>query len=376
MINKANFSKATIFYLVVFLFIFSSSLINAQWNFQLSTNQEFSSNPFRSLTPYSDFISTFNVGIERELNSFNVLYYGSYNKFAEATDIDYYWHQLGFYKETESIVWGAYFEQRFNKDENNYFNYLNYAAYIRKSFSLLSINWEANASYSSMNYSIIPDFNNWVASTGLLARKSFETKTTFIGSLVLNYKGFKNYSENVDSSYGGEYVYYTSENVNITQLVFNGRIAQSLFENTGLALNFNYKNILSGSGFSASLMESTYGDMELYDDPVSQEGYSFGGMITQILPMDFTLKVSYSYANKNYPSQGIYLSETEYDLDVAREDTQTYFSTTISKPIYLDNKSGRELDLKLNFHLINNKSNSYYFNYDINTISLSLNYLL
>ena len=373
MINIGSFYNDKRIYLIVFLFLITPALINAQWNLKLSTNQEFNSNPFRSVTPYSDFISTFNVGIERELSSFNVLYYGSYNKFAEASDIDYYWHQLGFYKETKSLVWGAYFEQRFNKDSNNYFNYLNYAAYIRKSFSLFNINWEANVSYSSMNYSIIPDFDNWVASSGLLARKSFETKTTFIGSVVLNYKGFKNFS--ADSSYGGEYVNYISEDVNITQIVFNARIAQSLAENTGLALNFNYKNILSGSGFSASLMESTYGDMELYDDPVSQEGYSFGGMITQILPMGFTLKASYSYANKIYPSQGIYLSDTEYDLNVAREDTQTYFSTTLSKSIYFDNEIGSELDIKLNFHLINNKSNSYYFNYDMNTISLSLNYL-
>ncbi|MDA3859754.1 MAG: hypothetical protein PF445_00870 [Melioribacteraceae bacterium] len=373
MLNKVSFSKHKIIYSIVLLIALSSSLINAQWNFQLGTNQEFSSNPFRSVTPYSDFISTFNVGIEREFNDFNILYYGSYNKFAEATDIDYYWHQLGFYKETESLVWGAYFEQRFNQEANNYFNYLNYAAYVRKSFQLLSINWEANASYSSMNYSIIPDFNNWVVSTGLLGRKSFETKTTFIGSVLLNYKGFKNFS--ADSSYGGEFVNYLSEDVNITQLVFNGRVAQSLAENTGLALNINYKKILSGSGLSASLIESTYGNMELYDDPISQEGYSARGILTQVLPLDYTVKLSYSYADKSYPSQGIYLSETEEDLDISRKDTQTYFSTSISKSIYLDNESGSELDLKLNYYLINNKSNSYYFNYYINTISFSLNYI-
>ncbi|MBU0472645.1 MAG: hypothetical protein KKF62_00640 [Bacteroidetes bacterium] len=368
-----NLSKIKIVPMFVILSILYSLQIFGQWNFQLATNQEYSSNPFRSVNPYSDFISTFNVGIEREFEDFNILYFGSYSKFKESSDIDYYWHQLGFYQETESVIWGAYFEQRFNKDLNNYFNYLNYAAYAKKQFQLLNINWEANLSLNSMNYSEIPDFNNWIASTGLLGRKSFETKTTLIGTVILNYKGFKNFNANIDSVSGTEFIYYNSENVNISQLVLNGRLAQSIIENTGLALNFNYKTILSGSGFSASLIQSTYGDTELYDDPISQEGYSYGGTLTQILPLDISLKLNYTYLDKNYPSQGIYLSETEYQVYVARQDKQSIFSASISKPIYFDN--GNELNLNLNYYLITNKSNSYNFNYDINTLSLSLNYI-
>lgn len=370
---EINLSKIKIVYIVVILSIFSSLQIFGQWNFQLATNQEFNSNPFRSVNAYSDFISTFNIGVEREFEDFNILYFGSYSKFKESSDIDYFWHQLGIYQETESVLWGAYFEQRLNKDLNNYFNYLNYAAYVKKQFQLLNINWEANVSLNSMNYSEIPDFNNWIASTGLLGRKSFETKTTLIGTVVFNYKGFKNFNANIDSVSGTEFIYYNSENVNISQIVFNGRLAQSITENTGLALNFNYKTILSGSGFSASLIQSTYGDTELYDDPISQEGYSYGGSLTQILPSDITLKLNYTYLDKNYPSQGIYLSETEYQEDIARKDNQNIFSASVSKPIYFDN--GNELNLNLNYYLINNNSNSYNFKYDINTLSFSLNYI-
>jgi len=360
---------------MIVLQLISFSFTNAQWNFQLSTNQEFNSNPFRSVDPTSDFISTFDVGIQKEISDFSLLYYGSYNKFNTSTEIDYYWHQLGFFKETESITWGAYFEQRFNRDVNDFFNYLNYAAYIRKPFQLFDFSWEANISYSSMNYSVIPDFNNWVVASGLSTRRSFETKTTIFASAILNYKGFKNYYSNIDSSFGTHNVLLNSESVNITQLVLNARIAQSLAENTGLALNYNLKKILSGSGFSASLIESTYGEIELYEDPVSQEGYSVGALLTQILPADITLKLAYSYADKSYPSQGIYLSETEENLDVSRNDIQTYFSTSISKPFYFDNESGSELNLKLNYQLIKNTSNSYFFNYDINTVSLSLYFI-
>mgnify|MGYP000026457520 CR=1 FL=1 len=187
--------KNILFIMFLQLFLLSSNY--AQWGFQLSTNQEYNSNPFRAVQPYSDFISTFDIGVQKEFEEINILYYGSYNKFSTSTDIDYYWHQLGIFHETESITWGAYFEQRFNKATNNYFDYLNYAGYIRKPFEFLSLNWEANVSYNSMNYSVIPDFDNWVLASSVLVRKSFETKTTIIGSALLNYKGFNNYYSNI-----------------------------------------------------------------------------------------------------------------------------------------------------------------------------------
>ena len=371
-ILKKAFGKTVAFiFVLIQLSLFSS--ITAQWNFAISTQQEFNSNPFRSVDSYSDFISSYNFGIDREFDDFSILYYGNYTGFKTANDINYYWHQFGLYQETESIIWGLYFEQRINKEENNYYDYFNYAGYIRKSFNYGSINWKANLSFSVMDYSEIPDFNNWIASARISGNKSFETKTTFIGTLIFNYKGFKNFTP--DSTYGSDNLYYIEENVNISQIEFNGRIAQSLFENTGLALNFNYKNILSGSGFSASLMESTYGDMELYDDPVSQEGYSFGGMLTQMLPSDITFRLSYYYLSKIYPSQGIYLSDIEYNEDIAREDEQSNFSLNLSKSFIVNEETGSELNLMLKYYLIKNKSNSYYFNYDMNAVSVSLNYI-
>jgi hypothetical protein len=225
-----------------------------------------------------------------------------------------------------------------------------------------------------MNYSVIPDFNNWILAAGITGNKSFQTKTTFIGTALFNYKGFKNFVSEVDTIQGSETVYYISENVNIAQIDLNARIAQSLGENTGLALNFNYKNILSGSGFSASLIESTYGDMELYDDPISQEGYSVGGMLTQVFPKEYTFRISYYYYDKSYPSQGIYLSETEYDENFDRLDQQSIFSTSVSKSFSMDEETGSELNLRVNYYIINNTSNSYFFNYDMNAFSLSLNY--
>jgi hypothetical protein len=361
--------------ILLYLFIFVPSIF-PQWDFSLSTYQEFNSNPFRAVNASSELISTFDLGIQKEFEnlSFNILYYGNYNNFSKSFEMNYYWHQLGVYSSTENFGWGIYAEQRINKPEINYFDYFNYADYVNKSFNFFDINWEGNLSFNSMNYSVISDFNNWVASGRILARKSFLTKTTLIGTIVFNYKGFKNYISNIDSTYGDDYIYYTSEDVNVSQIELNCRIAQSVGEKTGLALNVHYKDILSGSGFSASLFESTYGDMELYDDPISQEGYSVGGMLTHIFFEDLVTRLSYFYYSKIYPSQGVYFSETEYNTELFREDTQNVFSLYLSKTIYLNNTNGNMLDLSFNATMLNNKSNSYYFNYDMNYFSLQLSF--
>ena len=335
----------------------------------MATTQEFNSNPFRSVTPYSDFISTYELGIEKEFDKLNILYYGSYNSFMESSDISYYWHQIGLYRGGDDIMWGAYFEQRINKEANNYFDYQNYVGYLKKSFNLLDIRWNSNIYFSYMNYSNLSDFNNWVLSANLTASKGFQSKTTFIGSFTFNYKGFKDYNSVEDTS-----AYYDLEYVNVSQIVFNGRIAQSLFENTGLALNINVKKILSGSGFGASLFESTYGDMELYDDPISQEGFSTGLMISQVFPNEIVLRLRYNYYHKIYPSQGIYHSEIEYDKNSTRVDDQNTLSTALSKTFYLNSSSGSAINLSLNLYLINNISNSYYYNYKSNFLSLALSY--
>ena len=362
--------------ILLLLILFGGGNLIAQWNFSFSTNQEFNDNPFRTVIPQSDMISSYDVGIETEIEKLSVLYYGSYTGFREAEERNYYWHQLGFYSAGETSIWGAYFEQRINKEDNNYFDYYNLAGYFRKSFLAADINWTINSSINLMNYANLPEFNNWVGSLGFSTNKSFETKTTLLGSFLFNYKGFKNYDSTSYVSNGrgnGVNTNYGTEDVNISQIEFNGRVAQSIFENTGLALNFNIKKILSGSGFSASLIESTYGDIELYDDPLSQEGYSYGGTITQIIPGDLMVRVGYYYFDKSYPSQGIYITDTEYNDELSRQDYQNNFSATATKSFLLNETNGTALNLSLSYSLISNSSNSYFYNYKSQMISLSVN---
>jgi len=185
--KKINFIRIS--HLGIMIFLFSGIKLFAQWNFSFSTSQEANSNPFRSINAEADVISSYDLGIETEIENFSLLYYGSYSGFKNAVDYNFYWHQIGLYSSTETSIWGAYFEQRINKDLNNYIDYLNFVAYYRKSFMLAQMKWQLNTSLASTQYQNITDFNNWVGSISLSGNKGFASKTTLIG------KKFKYFTE-------------------------------------------------------------------------------------------------------------------------------------------------------------------------------------
>lgn len=367
------------FSLVIMILLIQVSL-SAQWNFSISTNQEYNSNPFRAVESSGELISTYNYGIEKQFGDFSFLYFGSYSALSQTTDMNYYWHQAGVYAEWENSVVGTYFEQRINKDTYNFYDANLFSLYFRHSLPMDFVNLKFNTAAVYSNYPNLPDFNNLLLNAAVSASKSFESKTTLIGTLLLNYK---NYRDEIDttmmsgSGYGymrGRRSLLSESSVSVSQLDFNARLAQSLFENTGVAVNFNYKKILSGSGVNAGIIESVYGETELYEDPVTQEGFSVGGMLTQILPFEITLQAGYFYYDKSFPAQGVFTNAELFDDTLVRNDNQNNFYITAAKNFILDEESGSYIQLSFNYNFLNSNSNSYYYNYQRNMMSLNLDF--
>ena len=144
---------------VTAIIILFSSLSPAQWNFTISTEHEFNSNPFRSPFPEQQFNSLFNIGIEKEFEDFNILYYGSYSHFYETNERNSYWHQLGFYNNDESAKFGIYANQRYNTVDYDFFNYSDVTGYLKQiiNWSLMNVLLQASATYRLYNNS---DFNS------------------------------------------------------------------------------------------------------------------------------------------------------------------------------------------------------------------------
>ncbi|MGA8265738.1 MAG: hypothetical protein WB779_14940, partial [Ignavibacteriaceae bacterium] len=160
------------------------------------------------------------------------------------------------------------------------------------------------------------------------------------------------------------------------QIFSSIRIAQSLFENTGIAAYYQNRSLIEGSGTWYGSVNYNYGDeSDLYDDPVSRRENTFGFELTQVLPELIILKSGYMYSDRIYPSQGIYTEAETLVQELNRNDKQNYYYVNISKSFLLSEESEQSLNLNIAYSYISNESNSFWYNYNFNQVSLNLGFV-
>ncbi len=354
------------------IFIFSTIELHSQLNFSLATSQEYADNPFHSPLPISSLISSLEFGAEYNFDSFGIGYYSDYSIFHDIADRNYYWHQIGFWNSSDNALYGLYLEQRINNRVYELYDYSNYNGYLKYKLSIADINWFINSSLSLTDYSYLNDLDNILGSVGIMFNKSFETKTTFIGGLTYNYKNYFETNLNDPTLIGDSLEQSSSPSAFTSQFNFYGRIAQSIFENTGLAVQYSQQNIIGGTAKYVRQLDYIYGDESQYfDDPISYEGYTLSAHLTHILPAEILFKGTYSFTKKEYPSQGIYLDYESFDGATLRNDEQSLLGLSLSKSIDLSNSS---IILSLSYLNVVNKSNSYWFDFKSNQINLNFDY--
>lgn len=362
---------------IVLIIMLLSNSVFAQWSFNISTYQEYASNPFRLPEPVSEIISNLNLGVQKEYESINLLYFGGYTGFSKTVERNYYWHQLGIYQEDSNSTYGAYAEQRINKSEYNFFDYFDLSAYYKYrmdySYFIPTINFSA----SYKKYTNLSEYDNLFLNAGISVNKSFETKTTLILQSALNYKYyFNNYSAPVLSdpnAYQPGMGRYWSTGSSTFQIYSNLRIAQSVAENTGLAVYYTNRFLPDESAVNnTEYMLYSANESDLYDDPVSRNENSAGIELTQLLSDDLIIKTGYEYSSRKYPSQGVYINETDYNTYSVRNDEQSFFYFTFNKLFTLDEEEHYSLLLGLNYSLVDKTSNSYWYDYKNNSFSLNL----
>jgi len=363
-------------YILIFSF-FSFRNTQGQLSLSVSTNQEYNSNPFSSPTPNESVISSYNLGIEYEPSSWGFGYYNNYSQFLSIPERNYYWHQLGTWFASDNSMLGIYYEQRINKENYSYYDYSSFDFYFKQKFSLSDFNLLFNASAAYTSYNELADLNNFLFVTSIRSSKSFETKTTLIGGAVFNHKTYSSANSILSGTFGrGRNASIAqTEDRSTTQFNIYGRIAQSLTSTTGLAIQYTNRNILSGLAKDVSSLGVTYGDeSQFFDDPISYEGYTYQIQLTQILPFEATLRGSYFYNSKSYTSQGIYLNADDYDDLTKRIDNQQIFNLSLSKMIELGKNTNTSLSISLEYQIIKNESNSFWYRYDTNKASVNINF--
>ena len=156
----------------------------------------------------------------------------------------------------------------------------------------------------------------------------------------------------------------------VSQFQYWLRAAQSLSQGTGLAVQYNARLSLKGNArYLAGLPYNYFDESEIFDDPMGYDLNSFGLELTQILPARFTLKTGFYIGKKMYTSQGIYLDEINFDESILRDDHYNTAQLSLKKVFSLGQTG---FTMEIWYQWLNNKSNSYWYNYENHFTSLSL----
>jgi hypothetical protein len=388
---------STIIVVVIFSFPYSSF---TQWYYSLYLEQEFNDNPFGIPDPQSDQITRISMGLQKQWESVEAQYYGSFVNFLQNSDRNFYWHQF-FVGGGEETSWNLSLENRINRPDYNLYDYFTGRLGITHTIQQESGLLRLNGSFSLNNFSQIPELNNVFLSAYASYNRSFQTRTSFIGTLSLNYKYYlekditavppdstTNALFNISGinqggmgpgpgggGHGGGYYYTpsTSEVPQVAQIFLSARIAQSLSKSTGLAAQYSNRfNLNSYDRSIAGLIPGYSTESQIFDDPMSYEAQIYGLELTQLLPFQMSLKGAGYYQEKQYVAQGIYLDQETFDESVLREDSYKTFWITLEKRFNFNLFTDTSLSIQVYYQWVDNQSNSYWYDYISQNFSIGL----
>lgn len=385
---KMEKKNKTILYFIAAI-IFSSTVFGQVVGF-LSIDQSYESNPFRYPDEQSSLVSELGMGIQYDWHTFSMSYSGNFSRFETMMERNFYWHQAAGFGQLNNTQYGFTFEQNLNRNEYELFNLNIWSMYINQYFNLWDINFYGNINGELNEYKELEELDNYQIDAGLKLHKSYEIGTTIILGSMIHYKKYLNPNVNITADtvtqsgghghgmHGNQqgyinYSYLESEAPTVSQIQLWLRLAQSITQTTGLALQARTRLLLGGTNRSLAGISYNYADeSQIFDDPLSYESKSIGVELTQLFPFSMVLKGSYYFTEKDYSVQGIYLSFEVYDNTILRNDTQINSNVSLQRSFKYSLLGDAIVTLKLTFHYLNNDSNSYLYNYENQFINLGI----
>ena len=342
-----------------------------QWYGSVNIDNYYDNNIFRMNSPEAVFINSNSlfVGLAPDSANYAMSYRGAFILTDRLPDLQYHSHNLGFsysarYGESNQnkvdfILKGT---ARFNSGVYEDYNNTSIRGGIKSKHkwtpTLMSI---AGYEMKIKDYSVYDDlsYNEHILTVGL--KKFFETKTSV--HLNANYS-LKSYGTIASSLFAGKGGNRTESN-SIDQVSASVKIAQSLFEKTGLSVEYKRKLNLTSDEYSGSISYIDYFmETELYDDPYSYASNELKVTLTQMLPNNLKLQAMGFYYDKEYS----YLAENLSDL---RSDTQAGLVLSAKKKFTDDWAFLYNPTIGLHYYYIDNTSNLGYFQYSSSSVNLS-----
>jgi hypothetical protein len=380
---------------LLFCFILQPQLSLAQWFYSLYLEQEYNTNPFGLPLSEDDQISRISMGLQKDWEKVSAQYFGSYHGYYQNFERSFYWQQF-YMGGGDSTSWSLLAENRLNRPDYQIYNYLSVRGGINQNQVIKNFLWRLSGGVTLNNFMELPDLNNLLFTTYTSLQRSFVTRTSFIGTAAFNYKYYLREIAVTDSAelflpsvsqlyqgggpgpgHGGPgdgsgYDVYvpSSEQRGLAQLLLTLRLAQSLTSYTGLAVQYQVR--FNFSEYDRSVTGLVYGyssESQIFDDPMGYESQMWGMELTQLLPYQISIKAAGYYQQKNYVAQGSYLDDLNFDQSILREDLFRTIWGTLEKRFSLWEAS---LALQVNYQWIDNSSNSYWYDYVSQFISLGI----
>lgn len=337
------------------------------------------------------------MGLQRDWEKVSAQYFGSYHAYFQNPARSFYWHQF-FVGGGDTTSWNLLAENRLNRPDFQVYNYLSLRGGINHNQFINNILWRTSGGVTYNNFPELPDINNLSATLYTSFQKSFKTRTSFIATAAVNYKYYlqqvtftdtasaflasiKQFNQGGGSGPGpggpgggdgGYYNVYVSDNEQrgLGQLLLTLRLAQSLASYTGLAVQ--YQTRLNFSKYERSITGLLYGyssESQIFDDPLGYESHLLGAELTQLLPYRTSIKAAAYYQQKHYVAQGAFIDAVTVDQSILREDIYRTAWTTLEKRVALWKM---DLAVQVNYQWVNNSSNSYWYDYVSQFVSLAV----
>ncbi len=300
---------------------------------------------------------------ETEMNNFQLFYTGNVTYFIENIFKSSNSHKFGFVntlflsEDENPLNAGMNYAVRNNRDELSVYDlsqlsaYANYRHFLNETDYLLG-----GYTFFYNNYKNFDSFTHFEHRVFLKYSSTFSTKTTLSLGTEADFKVYK--------------LKYNSPDIadNISQWKNYIQIAQNITETTGLSAYILYRKNLTAGNRYITYTDYIYYEEEIFNDAYSNDGLEAGTSVTQLITDKIGLKGEFVYTERKFNNLPIALPDGT-ETDVLRRDN--YYA--LGAEIMFDLQSITEgLGLSLSYNYLINKSNDYFYEYNNQLSSLTL----
>lgn len=344
-----------------------TSLSFPQMSLSARLENYYDDNIYNNFDKISDFVHSASLdagyNFESDNNNFQLYYMGNYTYFSENNFKSSNSNKIGIVntsflsEEDNPLNAGINFVKRNNRDELSLYDlsqlsaYANYRHFFNESDYFLT-----GYLFFYNDYKNFDSFTHYEHRGFAKYSSTFSTRTTLsIGSEV----DFKIYKMKFNSPDIADYISQWKNNI---------QIAQSFTESTGLTGYFLYrKNFTTGNRY-ITYTDYVYYEEEIFNDAYSNDGIETGVSLTQLISNDVIAKGEFSYIRRDFSSLAVALADGS-ETNSLRADTYYAIGAElqINLPGLIDG-----LELSINYNYLHNNSNDYFYRYDNNLSSISL----